>query len=178
MVACCDSRVDPAIVFDCDPGELFVLRNVANLVPPREEGGAYHGTSAALEYAIGVLGVRHVVVLGHSQCGGILALLNGPPPGQTLRFVTSWMSIAQKAREAAMLAEGLSEPERARLCERLAIRLSLDNLTTFTGIRERIARGVLQLHGWHFDLLDGVLTGLDPATDRFLPLAAMEGPNA
>jgi carbonic anhydrase len=178
MVACCDSRVDPAIVFDCDPGELFVVRNVANLVPPREEGGSYHGTSAALEYAIGVLGVRHVVVLGHSQCGGIQALLNGPPPGQTLRFVTAWMGIAGQAREAAMLADGLAEPERARLCERLAIRLSLQNLATFTGIRDRVARGVLQLHGWHFDLLDGVLTGLDAATDRFLPLAAIEGPNA
>ena len=175
MVACCDSRVDPAIVFDCDPGELFVVRNVANLVPPREEGGAYHGTSAALEYAIGVLGVRHVVVLGHSQCGGIRALLDGPPPGQTLRFVTAWMGIAGAAREAAMLAEGLSEPERVTLCERLAIRLSLQNLATFAGIRERVARGVLQLHGWHFDLLDGVLTGLDAATDRFLPLVPAGG---
>ena len=178
MVACCDSRVDPAIVFDCDPGELFIVRNVANLVPPREEGGSYHGTSAALEYAIGVLGVRHVVVLGHSQCGGIRALLDGPPRGLPLRFTTAWMGIAQNARAAAMLATDLTPEARVALCERLAISLSLQNLETFSGIRDRVARGELYLHGLHVDLIDGVLTELDRATDRFVPIGTKGGPGA
>ena len=177
MVACCDSRVDPAIVFDCDPGDLFVVRNVANLVPPFEESGAYHGTSAALEFAICVLSVRHVVVLGHSQCGGIRALLEGPAAAaQPMRFLDSWMSLAQEARAEAMAVPDLPAAERATLCERLAIRLSVRNLRTFPAIRERIERGVLSLHGWHFDLADGVLSGLDAATDRFRSLAGTDGP--
>lgn len=170
MVACCDSRVDPAIVFDCDPGDLFVVRNVANLVPPYEETGSYHGTSAALEYAVGVLGVRDIVVLGHSQCGGIRALVEGPPVGsEPMRFLTSWMSLAQEARAAAMTPPRLPAEERATLCERLAIRLSVRNLETFPAIRQRVEKGVLAVHGWHFDLHDGLLTVFDPTSNRFLP---------
>ena len=176
MVACCDSRVDPAIVFDCDPGDLFVVRNVANLVPPFEESGSYHGTSAALEFAVSVLAVRDVVVIGHSQCGGIRSLLEGPPPTSSpMRFLTSWMTLAQEARIAATTAPLLQARERATLCERLAIRVSLRNLMTFPAIRERVERGALRIHGWHFDLADGVLTMFDPASNRFLPTADEPG---
>ncbi len=175
MIACCDSRVDPAIVFDCDPGELFVVRNVANLVPPCEESGSYHGTSAGVEFAISVLGVPHVVVLGHSRCGGIASMLAGPPESaERLRFVASWLEIAREARIAALSPPGLSAQERATLCERLAIRLSLRNLQTFPAIKRRVESGVLQLHGWHYDLGEGVLTVLDEATQRFVPVVAAD----
>lgn len=180
MVACSDSRVDPAIVFDCDPGDLFLVRNVANLVPPFEETGRYHGTSAALEFAVNVLGVRDIVVLGHSQCGGIRALLEGTrSAGVAMPFLSSWMSLAQEARTAATTASRLPPAARATLCERLAIRLSVRNLRTFPAIRERVQAGTLRLNGWHFDLVDGVLTVLDEASNRFVPVdgdAAPETP--
>ena len=171
MVACCDSRVDPAIVFDCDPGDLFLVRNVANLVPPYEETGRYHGTSAALEFAVNVLEVRDIVVLGHSQCGGIRALIEGPKAtGVAMPFLSTWMSLAQEARTAATAASRLPVAEQAKLCERLAIRLSVRNLLTFPAIRERVENGTLRLNGWHFDLRDGVLTTFDPESNRFVPV--------
>lgn len=171
MVACCDSRVDPAIVFDCDPGELFIVRNVANLVPPCEGAGSYHGTSAGVEFAVTVLEVEHIVVLGHSRCGGIASLLAGPPnTPEPLRFVGPWLEIGREARLAALTPPGLSTEERANLCERLAIRLSLRNLETFPIINKRIASGALKLHGWHYDLGQGLLTVLDRDTQRFVPV--------
>ncbi|MBL9077804.1 MAG: carbonic anhydrase [Planctomycetes bacterium] len=178
MVACCDSRVDPAIVFDCDPGDLFVVRNVANLVPPFEQSGRYHGTSAALEFAVTVLQVRDIVVLGHSRCGGIRALLDGPQATAALPFVSAWMSLAEEARVATASAAHLPIDDRASLCEQSAIRLSLRNLMTFPTIRERVGRGKLRLNGWHFDLLDGVLTMFDPSTGRFVPLDVDAAPEA
>ncbi|MBL8729698.1 MAG: carbonic anhydrase [Planctomycetes bacterium] len=179
MVACCDSRVDPAIVFDCDPGDLFLVRNVANLVPPYEETGRYHGTSAALEFAVNVLEVRDIVVLGHSQCGGIRALLEGPKAtGMAMPFLSSWMSLAQEARTAATAASRLPIAERVTLCERLAIRLSVRNLLTFPAIRARVEAGGLRLNGWHFDLGDGVLTMLDESSNRFLPVDCDGAPEA
>lgn len=171
MIACCDSRVDPAIVFDCDPGDLFLVRNVANLVPPYEESGRYHGTSAAIEFAVRVLGVQHIVVLGHSQCGGIRSLLEGPAPGaEPLRFVTAWMTLANEARTAALSASRLPPDERQALCARLAIRVSMRNLTTFPTIRRRVDAAELRVHGWYFDLGDGLLSVFDDAANRFLPV--------
>jgi carbonic anhydrase len=114
VVACCDSRVDPAIVTDCDPGDLFVVRNVANLVPPFETGGGYHGTSAALEFAVRCLHVEHVIVMGHARCGGIRALLGDirfdDGAGQ---FITPWMSIVQEARRE-VIDDGSSGDAEAR----------------------------------------------------------------
>lgn len=172
MVACCDSRVEPAILFDCDPGELFVVRNVANLVPPFEEAGGYHGTSAALEFAVHVLAVRHIVVLGHSQCGGIRALLEGPPAAAgPMPFVTHWMELAAEARERALAATVDRPADRAEFCEQLAIGLSLRNLLTFPGIAQRVRAGKLSLHGLHYDLGHGDLSQLDAAQGRFVDLA-------
>ena len=171
MIACSDSRVDPAIVFDCDPGDLFLVRNVANLVPPYEQSGNYHGTSAAIEFAVRVLGVQDLVVLGHTQCGGIRALLEGAPmAGEPMPFLTRWMTLAEEARVAALSAHGLPPEERAALCGRLALRVSLRNLLTFPAIRDRVASGALRMHGWCFDLKDGVLTLLDDAANRFVPV--------
>jgi carbonic anhydrase len=169
VVACSDSRVDPAIVTDCDPGDLFVVRNVANLVPPYEEGGGYHGTSAALEFAVSCLRVAHVIVMGHARCGGIRALLgNIRFEGSTGQFITPWMSIAEEARrEVAATHAAADADSRAAACERAAMRVSLGNLTSFPFVREAVTAGRLQLHGWYFDLDRGELHGYDPASGGF-----------
>lgn len=173
IVACCDSRVDPAIITDCDPGDLFVVRNVANLVPPYEETGHYHGTSAALEFGVCSLNVRHVVVLGHARCGGIRALMQGLPQGKDRgNFIGNWMSIAADARQRVLTEFAEASPEeQACACEQAAVQVSLDNLMTFPSIRKRVQQGTLLLHGWYFDLEKGRLLGLDPATKCFAQLA-------
>ncbi|MCF6342480.1 MAG: transcription-repair coupling factor, partial [Bacteroidales bacterium] len=125
LVSCCDSRVDPTVVFDASPGELFVVRNVANLVPPYEEGGLFHGTSAALEFAVTGLNVSDIVVLGHAQCGGIAALMDKPSGAENNSFIVHWMSLAEPARKAALA--GRAE-NRYQACEHSAIELSLQNL--------------------------------------------------
>lgn len=169
VIACCDSRVDPAIVTDCDPGDLFVVRNVANLVPPFEEGGGYHGTSAALEFAVRCLNVGHVIVMGHARCGGIRALLgNIRFEGSTGQFITPWMSIAEEARREVSKTHASADADaRAAACERAAMRVSLANLETFPFVREAVAAGRLKLHGWYFDLDHGELHGYNPATGSF-----------
>lgn len=133
VVACCDPRVDPALVLDCAPGDLFVIRNVANLIPPAENQGHYHGTSAALEFGVRNLEVQHVIVLGHAHCGGIHALLDGSvDKGET--FIAGWMGIADAARERVErdYAEASSEVRHCA-CEQEAILVSLNNLMTFPG---------------------------------------------
>ncbi|OFZ65978.1 MAG: carbonic anhydrase, partial [Betaproteobacteria bacterium RBG_16_56_24] len=165
--ACCDSRVDPALVLDCAPGDLFVIRNVANLVPPAENQGHYHGTSAALEFGVRNLGVPHIIVLGHAQCGGIHALLEGSVDKDE-PFIAEWMGIADAAREhVEQTLAGASDKMRHRACEQQAILVSLNNLMTFSWIRERVEQGRLTLHGWYFDIEGGELLGYDATTRRF-----------
>jgi carbonic anhydrase len=172
VVACCDSRVDPAIVTDCDPGDLFVVRNVANLVPPYEEGGGYHGTSAALEFAVRCLNVEHVIVMGHARCGGIRALLGDIRfNGRAGQFITPWMSIADEARrEVTATHPDAGIERRASACEQAAVRISLRNLRTFPFVQEAVAAGRLHLHGWYFDLDGGELLNCDPISGHFRPL--------
>ena len=156
VVSCCDSRVDPAIVFDAQPGELFVIRNVASLVPPCESEGQYHGTSAALEFAVTGLGVAHIVVLGHAQCGGIRALVDhrrlGTPPRS---FIAHWVSMAYPCVDAL---DGEATSQKA--VEQAAVRLSVDNLQSFPWIAERVESGSLSLHGWYYDLATGTVERL------------------
>lgn len=167
VVGCCDSRVDPALILDCAPGDLFVIRNVANLVPPAENQGHYHGTSAALEFGVRNLAVQHIIVLGHAQCGGIHALLEGGVAKDDT-FISEWMRIADAAREQIEheLA-GASSEVRHRACEQQAILVSLNNLMTFSWIRERVEQGRLALHGWYFDIERGELLGYDAMTRKF-----------
>ena len=133
IVSCCDSRVDPETIFSAMPGELFVVRNVANLVPPFETQGKYHGVSAALEFAALNLRVKHIVVMGHSGCGGVRASLDSDTLRQTeAAFVTNWMSMLDEARERVLAAQpGGSEAELRRALEREGVKTSLDNLRTF-----------------------------------------------
>ena len=167
VVACCDSRVDPALVLDCEPGDLFVIRNVANLVPPAENFGHFHGTSAALEFGVQNLGIPHIIVLGHAQCGGIQALLEGGIPKQD-SFIAEWMGIADVARQKAD-QELLSSDGRLRqrICEQQSILVSLDNLMTFSWVRERVEQGKVTLHGWYFDIEVGEMLGYNVTTGQF-----------
>jgi carbonic anhydrase len=171
VVACCDSRVDPALVLDCAPGDLFVIRNVANLVPPAESHGRYHGTSAALEFGIRNLGVEHVIVFGHAQCGGIRALVSGEGIASPDSYINSWMRLAREAHDEVMrtLPDAPLE-ERLTACEQRGILVSLDNLMTFDWVKERVEAGALQLHGWYFDMEHGELLGYDRTSGTFRPI--------
>jgi carbonic anhydrase len=162
--------VDPALILDCAPGDLFVIRNVANLVPPAESQGHYHGTSAALEFGVRNLAVQHIIVLGHAQCGGIQALLKGGL-AQDDTFIAAWMRIAEDARiQVEKELTGASNEVRHRECEQLTILVSLNNLMTFSWIRERVEKGLLTLHGWYFDIERGELLGYNVTTQKFEPL--------
>jgi carbonic anhydrase len=167
VVACCDARVDPALVLDCAPGDLFVIRNVANLVPPAENQGHYHGTSAALEFGVCKLNVGHIIVLGHAHCGGIQALLEGKMQKEDA-FISEWMGIAAAASERSSREfADAGSAARHRACEQQAILVSLDNLMTFSWIRERVEQGTLALHGWYFDIERGELLGYNTAARQF-----------
>lgn len=173
VVACSDSRVDPAIVLQADPGDLFVVRNVANLVPPFEQEGSFHGTSAALEYAVEHLQVEHVIVLGHAHCGGIGSLFDqgGEETGEGNQFVAPWMSLVKSAH---LRVEGTmpnaSRAEKARMCEQSAVLVSLENLMTFPCISRRVGDGRLQLHGWYIDIRSCTLHTYDPVRQSFEPV--------
>jgi len=165
VIACSDSRVDPAIIFDTSPGEIFAVRNVANLVPPFEEGGGRHGVSAALEFAVTQLEVPEVVVLGHGSCGGVQAALSrrfdGAEPGAG-GFIAHWIDLLDEARDR-IVAEHGTGPEAVRALELETVRVSLRNLRTFPGIAEREAAGRLRLRGAYFAIADGVLYVMDEA---------------
>ena len=174
VIGCCDSRVDPAIVLDSAPGDLFVIRNVANLVPPFEQAGNYHGTSAALEFAVENLQVEHIVVLGHARCGGIRTLIDSTLQNTADKsFINGWMSLAADAcRSAIEELPNASPEEQASLCERRAILGSLHNLSTFDWVKERVDRRQLRLHGWYFDMLQGDLMGYNHDHGQFESLKA------
>jgi len=159
VVTCVDSRVDPSLIFDTVPGQMLSVRNVANLVPPYEPDIAYHGTSAALEFAVRVLKVPHIVVLGHGLCAGVRALLEGAPR-DAQDFVGPWMSMASSARERAMIQ---ATPEgRQRAAEQEVIKVSLANLMTFPWIADSVTSGALRLHGAWFAIRSGMLLTLQP----------------
>ena len=171
IVGCCDSRVDPALIFDCAPGDLFVIRNVANLVPPVEGRAGHHGTTAALEYGVRNLCVEHIVVLGHAQCGGIATLMKTAGNTDSESFIDDWMKLAEAARvSVARDLASASDAKRQHECEKRAILVSLQNLRTFPWITERVAAGSLTLHGWYFDIEQGQLLGYEEENSRFVQL--------
>lgn len=171
VIACSDSRVEPSIIFDSSPGEMFVVRNIANLVPPFETGGGRHGVSAALEFAVTQLEVAEIVVLGHGQCGGVAAALSrrfeGQPPGDG-GFIAHWVDLLDEAR-ARVLATEHDMESAARALEKESVRVSLTNLRTFPCIIRREAEGLLRLRGAWFAIRHGVLELLDEAEGRFAP---------
>ncbi|MEA3545119.1 MAG: carbonic anhydrase, partial [Thermodesulfobacteriota bacterium] len=150
LIGCCDSRVDPALVTDCEQGDLFILRNIANLVPPYLKSNEYHGVSSSIEYAVCFLEVSDIIVFGHSNCGGIGALMESPNGEKIGEFIGRWVSIAAPARDKVLREMPDETPEKqARACEKEAILVSLKNLMTFPWIKDRVAKGQLSLHGWY-----------------------------
>jgi carbonic anhydrase len=172
VIGCCDSRVSPEVIFDAGPGEIFVVRNVGNLVPPYETGGQFHGTSAALEFAVQALRVRHIVVLGHAMCGGFRAFADRrATPLSPGDFIGKWMGIMEPAAEATPQHDGEDFAAYADRLAQAAIACSLDNLMTFPCISILAERGKLTLHGAWFGVATGVLSIRDPQTGRFAPVA-------
>ena len=172
VIGCCDSRVSPEVIFDAGPGEIFVVRNVGNLIPPYETGGQFHGTSAALEFAVQALRVRHIVVLGHAMCGGFRAFADRhATPLSPGDFIGKWMGIMEPAAEATPQRDGEELQSYADRLAQAAIACSLKNLMTFPCISILADRGKLVLHGAWFGVATGVLSIRDPETGRFAAVA-------
>jgi carbonic anhydrase len=160
VVACCDSRVDPALILQCDPGDLFVTRNVANIVPPYEKDDEHHGTSAALEFGINYLKVKHLIIFGHSQCGGIQTLLNtvNATPND---FITNWVSLIKTNTAQVQTADEYTQ---------LALQESFHNCMTFPWIKDKFENKELLIHLWFFDIKTGKIFTYDSATKTYIPL--------
>ncbi|WP_182087248.1 carbonic anhydrase [Aureimonas sp. ME7] len=176
VIACCDSRAAPETIFGAGAGELFVVRNVANLVPPYAPDGDFHGTSAALEFAVQALNVRNVVVMGHGRCGGIKAALNvGAEPLSPGDFIGKWMSILEPVAEPIAASPMMTAGEKQTALERISIRTSIANLRTFPYIAAREAAGELSLFGAWFDISTAELWAMDAETGDFhRPLVDVE----
>lgn len=168
MITCCDSRVDPAILTDCKPGDLFTVRNVANLVPSCKDCEEhFHGTGTALEYAVNHLEVENIIIMGHANCGGINALWHANGTKQ-FQFIDNWVAIAQPAKEKIQkMLPTAPVHDQLKACEQQAVLMSLDNLLSFPFIQERVENGSLSLHGWYFDILAGELLTYKPSSETF-----------
>jgi carbonic anhydrase len=172
VISCSDSRVDPETIFSAMPGELFIVRNVANLVPPYETGGKYHGVSTAIEFAVLNLRIKHLVILGHSGCGGVKAALDQSAAIQTeAQFISRWMSMLDEAR-LSVLAAHQNSPQAVKqeALEKEGVKQSIKNLRSFPFVCEREERGRLALHGAHFDIRTGTLSVLNHSRGIFYPL--------
>lgn len=176
LIGCCDSRVDPALLLDCDPGDIFVIRNVANLVPPCNESGNQQGVSAAIQFAVEALNVKRIIVMGHEKCGGIRALMQGYQPSRKIDFIGRWMRIVEPVKQQVLsqLSQCNSEVQN-HACELGAIIMSLNNLRSFPWVAEREQRGEIALHGWYFDMTNGALLAYSDRTDSFLPMVCPLG---
>lgn len=171
MIGCCDSRVDPAVLTGASPGELFVVRNVANLVPPCETSfNSFHGTSSALEFAVMNLKVENIIILGHRQCGGIRALMQEPLNHEPANYISKWMHIAYEAKQKVLEKSYASDEEMFKAAEMESIKVSLKNLLTFPFVKEAVDNGTLHLIGIYFDLEQGELWELDHKSNQFAQL--------
>lgn len=173
VISCCDSRVHVTSIFGADQGEFFIHRNIANLVPPYKPDGMQHGTSAAVEYAVNALKVAHVIIVGHSNCGGVQGCLDmcsgkAPELEEKTSFVGRWMDILRPGYERIKDVE--DETERKRALERQAILVSLENLMTFPFVKEAVDDGKLSLHGLWNDIGEGSLTYYAADQDAFIPV--------
>jgi carbonic anhydrase len=168
VIGCCDSRVSPEVIFDARPGELFVVRNVANIVPPYEPDGHAHGVSAALEFGVAALKVKHIVVLGHARCGGIKAFAENAEPLSPGDFIGNWMRLMAPAAAKAGPQRDLSWPDYLARLEQANVGNSLDNLKTFPRLRQLIETGQVAIHGAYFGVATGELLMRDERTGAFV----------
>jgi carbonic anhydrase len=167
IIGCCDSRVSPEVIFDARPGELFVVRNVANLVPPYSPTGLTHGVSAALEFAVQGLQVQHIIVMGHSRCGGIRAFVEHRHQGDPGDFIGKWMQLIAPAAASLDGGDGAIQAGDLTRLEQTSVVMTLANLMTFPWIQSRVEAGELELVGAYFDIASGGLSTYDRAADRF-----------
>ena len=174
VIGCCDSRVSPEVIFDARPGELFVVRNVANIVPPYEPDGHAHGVSAALEFGVAALRVKHIVVLGHAHCGGVKAFADEAAPLSPGDFIGNWMRIMAPAAAKVGPRGGLSRTDYIMRLEQANVVNSLDNLMTFPRLRSLVEGGQIAIHGAYFGVATGDLLVRDETTGEFVPVAADE----
>jgi carbonic anhydrase len=174
VIGCCDSRVSPEVIFDARPGELFVVRNVANIVPPYAPDGHAHGVSAALEFGVAALNVKHIVVLGHARCGGVEAFAEKAEPLSPGDFIGNWMRLMAPAAEKAGPQHELPWPDYLTRLEQANVTNSLDNLLTFPRLRKRIERGQVAIHGAYFGVATGQLSVRDDITGEFVQVTAGE----
>jgi carbonic anhydrase len=172
IIGCADSRVSPEVIFNARPGEMFVVRNVANLVPPYAPDGRAHGVSAALEFGVAALKVKHIVVLGHAQCGGVRAFAEDAEPLTPGDFIGKWMSLMAPAAEKVGPRGNRSMADYLTLLEQANVALSLDNLLTFPRLRAFVEAGQIKTHGAYFGVATGRLSVRDAATGEFRPIAA------
>jgi carbonic anhydrase len=170
VIGCCDSRVSPEVIFDARPGELFVVRNVANIVPPYAPDGHAHGVSAALEFGVAALKVKHIVVLGHAHCGGVKAYAEDAEPLSPGDFIGNWMKLMAPAMEKIGPRGALPAADYLARLEQANIANSLANLMTFPGLRRLIERGQVMIHGAYFGVATGELSVRDEATGSFVPI--------
>ncbi|WP_319023429.1 carbonic anhydrase [Pseudodesulfovibrio thermohalotolerans] len=173
VIACSDSRTDPSFIMQCEPGEIFVIRNVANIVPPYECDTGFHGVSSAIEYAVKVLKVDNIIVLGHSLCGGIDALMHDDAVRHT-EFLFKWLSVMSPVRDEVVDHFGEVSKKSCTACEMAGILRSVQNLMTFPWIKERLDEGTLSLHGWYFEMKSGQLLSYSPQTKAFEPLTVAD----
>ena len=173
LIGCSDSRVSPEVIFDAGPGELFIVRNVANLVPVYEPDGGAHGVSAALEYAVTVLRIKHIVVMGHAQCGGIRAFIDKIEPLSPGDFIGKWMQMFIKPGEVVEQRDHESMQDFVTRIEKAAVFRSLENLMTFPFVRNAVERGEMDLHGAYFGVAEGSLFVLDRETKEFRSVREM-----
>ncbi|MCP1199239.1 carbonic anhydrase [Notoacmeibacter sp. MSK16QG-6] len=167
VIACCDSRAAPEVIFNSAPGEIFVIRNVANLVPPYAPDDDYHSTSAALEFAVQALRVQHILVMGHGRCGGIAAKLNPSEPLSPGDFIGKWIGLLEEPAEQVRARAIEDETERQTALERTAVKHSIRNLRTFPCVDQLEKRGKLSLHGGWFDISTGELWTLNTGSGEF-----------
>ena len=174
FIGCSDSRVTPDLFLKTKPGDMFILRNVGNFVPMYKHDEDYHGSAAAIEYAVSVLNVKHIIVCGHSHCGACAALYQDMPEDKELIHIKTWLNLGKKAKEITLLDGNFkTEEEKLRETEKNSIKHQIINLLTYPAVLKRLKSGALTIHGWHYSIEDGEISYYDETEDKFRPLEEM-----
>ncbi|MBW9224016.1 carbonic anhydrase [Methanothermococcus sp. SCGC AD-155-E23] len=178
FITCSDSRVVPSIITKSDPGDLFVLRVIGNFVPPHESALEYSGVASAIEYAVSVLEVEHIIVCGHSQCGACKALYQDIPEDPEMMAIKKWLKVAEPVKEYVLKEIGnktVDKEKLAELTEKTSIKFQIKNLMTYPGVKRRVENGELSIHGWYFNIRTGEIEYYDQEKDTFIPLEQYKG---
>jgi carbonic anhydrase len=171
FIGCCDSRVTPDLMMSTRPGDLFILRNVGNFVPPYKHDEDYHGSAAAIEYAVAVLNVKHIIVCGHSHCGACESLYREIPDTESFIHVRTWLKLGQKAKEETLKSTFATKEEMYRATEKNSVKNQLENLLTYPDVVKNLKSGELQIHGWYYDLETAQLNYYKKDEDKFKPIS-------